>query len=97
VTDTNVFHMARHPRLLQQNRHKADISRLSPNVRFLGVKRTSRQLFHHIVGSNQQRQRELGQLERTLRLLFDAVEFTSLSPLVSHDVFAIECIPPIKS
>jgi hypothetical protein len=28
VTDTNVFHMARHPRLLQQNRHKADISRL---------------------------------------------------------------------
>jgi hypothetical protein len=36
VTDTNVFHMARHPRLLQQNRHKADISRLSSNVRFWG-------------------------------------------------------------
>ncbi len=36
MTDTNVFHMARHPRLLQQNRHKADISRLSSNVRFWG-------------------------------------------------------------
>ena len=38
MTDTNVFHMARHPRLLQQNRHKADISRLSSNVRFGGTR-----------------------------------------------------------
>ena len=37
MTETNVFHMARHPRLLQQDRHKADISRLR------GVKRISQE------------------------------------------------------